>query len=114
MKTANVSFGKVIAVYGNQNKIKKINDKLKYKVNPKQIMMKDVTSSYIYSASDGLLSTAAKQGDTVEIYITGNDVGKVNKEPKWKTIEGILSHLYTCYDAAKMSVNDIVDIVVKG
>lgn len=114
MKTANVSFGKVLAVYGSQNKIKRVNEKLQPRANQRLVVMKDVTSSYIHSPSDGLLSTAARNGNTIEIYITGDDIKKINKEPHWKTIEGILSHIYTCFDAAKMSVSEIVDKIVKG
>lgn len=114
MKTANVSFGKVLAVYGKQDKIKKVNSILQNDANEGKLTTKNVTSCYINAPAYGVLGKAAKQGDTIQIYITGDDVQKVNNHPQWDTIEGILSHMSDCVNIAKMKVNDIVKLVKEG
>ena len=114
MKTANVSFGKVLAVYGRQDKIKKVNKALQDDANNGDIITKNVTSCYIHASSYGVLGRAAKQGDTIQIYITEDDVKKVNSCPQWDTIEGILSHMSDCVNIAKMKVDEIVKLVKEG
>ena len=114
MKTANVSFGKVLAVYAKRSKIKKVNNALQDRANQGQLVMRDVTSNYYNAPTYGLLASAAQNGDTIEIYITGDDVKKVGKEQGWTTIEGILSHMNACISGSKLRVEEIVDRVVKG
>ena len=110
MSVGKVSFGSVIAVYGNNKKVNKINRKLIETAKNNEFMRKDVTNQYINSASSGLLAQAAQKGDRIEIYIIGKeDVNKVkNGEPLWDTIDGILSHVSKPpYNANKMSISDI-------
>ena len=114
MKTANVSFGKVFAVYAKKNKIKKVNNMLQDSANQGQLVMKNVTSNYYNAPSYGLLSTAANSGDTIQIYITGDDVKKINKESDWTTIDGILSHINVCISGEKLKPEEIVHRIKKG
>ncbi len=114
MKVANVSFGKVVAVMGKDKKIKKINEKLSHKRQNGLIAMRDVTQHYKFAPSTGVLAQAAQNGNNIEIYITGDDVEKMNRDPEWKSIEGILSHLSRCFDATKLSVSETVEKIVKG
>ena len=114
MKTSNVSFGRVIALSGKESKINKINEKLAYKKQAGQLVIRDVTQHYKYAPSTGMLAKAAQRGDKVEIYITGEDVNKVGKDAEWKNIDGILSHLSSYYDAAKMSIREAVEKVIKS
>lgn len=114
MKASNVSFGRVVAVTGKDSKIRKINNRLSYKKQSGLVAMRDVTKYYQYAPSAGSLARAAQKGDRVEIYITGEDVKKINKDPDWKTMDGILSHLSSYIDLAKVSVGDAVERIIKG
>ncbi len=110
MSVGKVSFGSVIAISGNNNKIEKINRRLRNQAERGDLMMKDVTQQYVNASSWGVMAQAAQKGDRVEIYIKGKeDVGKVkNKEPQWDTIDGILSHISSYQDVNKVSVGDFL------
>ena len=114
MKAASVSFGKVIAVSGKDAKIKKMNSKLANVIDSKHVIVRDYTSFYQNAPSAGSLAQAAQRGDKIEIYVTGGDVKKMGKFPDWKTPEGVLSHLSSCYDLAKTSINEVVEKIIRG
>ncbi|MBE7704979.1 MAG: hypothetical protein E7Z90_04095 [Cyanobacteria bacterium SIG29] len=113
MKTTNVSFGKVIAISGKPAKMKKVNERLETRRKNGQLAMRDVTSYYKNASSGYSLADAAAKGDKVEIYITGDDLKKMNKEPGWQTIQGILGHLTEYYNLAELSISDAVQKVEK-
>lgn len=108
VQVAKVSFGSVVAVSGNYNKIEKMNSRLRINAQKGDLMMKDVTKQYVNAPSSGLIAQAAQKGDRVEIYITGKeDVAKVkNKDPQWDTIDGVLTHLSSYYNINKMSIGE--------
>ena len=111
MTVQKVSFGSVIAVYGNDKKLNKILRRVREDGKNHDIIRKDVTSQYVNSASSGLLSQAAQKGDRIDIYITGKeDTSKYNnKAEKWDTIDGVLSHLSKApYNANRLSIGDIL------
>ena len=109
MPINNVSFGRVIALSGDQRKIKKINSKLAPQLNSGDVIVKDVTNHYRNAKSSGVLASAVKRGDRVEIYITGDDIKKVKQQHnEWDTIDGILSHLNLYYDTKKMGMYEII------
>lgn len=114
MKTANVSFGKVIALSGKEAKLKRVNEKIAYKKQIGQVVSRDVTHEYVNAPSTGSLALAAQRGDRVEIYITGDDVKKFGKQDGWKTMDDVLSHLSAYYDVAKLSITEAVDKIFKG
>lgn len=114
MKVSNVSFGKVIAVSGKESKIKKVNDRLSYRKQNGLVAMRDVTKYYQYAPLTGSLAQAAQNGNKIEVYITGDDVKKMNSEPGWKTMDGVLSHLSVYIDLAKISVGEAVERIIKS
>lgn len=114
MKTADVSFGRVVAIYGKQNKVEKINRRLQYRADHGQVVMKDVTNRYKTAPSDGLLAKSAQNGDKIEIYITGDDIKNLNNDPGWRTLDGILSNISAFYDAAKVTVGEAVEKIMRG
>lgn len=114
MKVSNVSFGKVIAVSGKESKIKKLNDRLSYRKQNGLVAMRDVTKYYQYAPSTGSLAQAAQRGNKIEIYITGDDVKKINRDPDWKTMDGILSHLSAYIDLAKTSIGEAIEKISKS
>ena len=114
MKTSAVSFGRVVAVSGKDTKMKKIDEKLQSKKNNGSLVIRDVTQYYKYAPLDGVLSKAAQKGDRIEIYITGNDIQKLGNEPEWKTLDGILTHVSSYYDAAKFSIRETMEKIIKG
>ena len=109
MSVGKISFGSVVAVSGNHNKVEKVNNRLRSNAQKGDIMMKDVTKQYVNAPSSGLIAQAAQKGDRIEIYITGKeDVAKVkNKAPQWDTIDGVLTHLSAYYNINKMSTGDV-------
>lgn len=115
MTINNVSFGSVIAVSGRPNKINKINKKLNSYAQNGNVIMKDVTDYYQNASSQGVLAQRAQKGDKVEIYITGDDVDKVNnKENSWKTVEGILSNLTSYFSIDKMNISEAIKRIFQG
>ncbi len=114
MKTADVSFGKVVALSGKSAKLKKVNDKLAYKKQNGFVVSRDVTHEYVNAPATGTLAIAAQRGDKIEIYITGDDVNKFGKQDGWKTMDDVLSHLSAYYDVAKLSIAEAVDKIFKG
>ncbi len=114
MKTANVSFGRVVALSGKSPKLKKINDKISQKKQNGFVVSRDVTHEYVNAPATGALAIAAQRGDKVEIYITGEDVKKFGKQDGWKTMDDVLSHLSAYYDATKLSIAEAADKIFKG
>ena len=107
----NVSFGSVVAVSGGAKQIKKLNKKLTILTqNNDHVIMKDVTAHYKNAKSSGSLAQAVQNGDSLEIYISGDDVKKVKQQAKnWDTLDGILSHLSGYCNMRKSSYNDIIN-----
>ena len=102
MPVNNVSFGTVVAVFGNPNKVNDIHKELTPHARLGKVMIKDVTKHYRNSCSGGLMEEAAKRGDRVELYITRGDIQKINnKKRSWNSIEGILSNLGTFFQVDK-------------
>lgn len=115
MGIGKVNFGKVIAVSGKPRMMDKLNNSLVPYVNARKIMIKDVTSIYKDSFTDGLLGQAAQRGEKVSIYVTEEDVSKVRKKEKnWNTLDGILSNLQAYYNLATMSTRDVLDKLIKN
>ena len=113
MKANNVSFGRVVAVSGKPKQIKRLNGRLAADAARGRVLMKDVTKNYINASSSGLMARAAQKGDTIEIYITGEDISKVkNREKNWTTIDGILANLEAYYRIGKMSISEIVENIL--
>ncbi len=105
-----VSFGRVIALSAKPSKIEKLNTKLQRYVSPNELMIKDVTDIYRCSPTRGLLSQAARRGNSISIYITGSDVSKVQKKEKgWNDIKLILPRIESFYEANKMKLNDVLN-----
>lgn len=113
MKTAQVSFGKVVAVRGKPKKMDKINRKLYPYAKSGKVMIKDVTSFYRNASSDGEMAQAAQRGEYVDVYITGDDIKKIQqKEPGWKCIKDILGNVEDYLCVHQMLISDVVDKVV--
>ena len=104
-----ISFGKVTAVSGKPKKMDRLNASLSTEAKNGTVMIKDVTGLYKTSFIDGLMGQAAKKGDKVSIYITGNDIDKIKKrEPNWDSINGIVSNLKEYYNLEIISVHDTI------
>ena len=59
-----------------------------------EILQENVTNRYLYAPSDGLMASSVQKGQSVKIYITGNDVKKVRAhQDGWKSLDDILSQL---------------------
>lgn len=114
MKTSSISFGKVIAVSGKNSKVKRINDRLESRKKNGLVVMRDVTNHYRTAPSGYSLADAARKGDRIEIYITGDDIKKMNKDNSWKTIDGVLSHISSYCDLAQVTVNEAIEKIIKG
>lgn len=113
MSVGRISFGRVIAVSGKEKKVQRINQILKPQTQSGNIMIKDVTKSYINSASWGAMAQAAQRGEKIEIYITGDDVQRVKRrEQNWDTINGILSNLTSYQNVNEASVRDVVNDII--
>lgn len=111
MQLSNVSFGRVVTVSGNPKKIKNIDKKL---AATGQVMMKDVTDYYQSAMPSGEMAQAARKGDKVKLYITGQERKSVeNSEPGWRSINDILGHIQKYYDANKLSISEVVSNVLK-
>lgn len=114
MKTAQVSFGKVVAVRGKPKKMDKINKKLYPYAKNGQIMIKDVTAFYKNASSDGEMAQAAQRGESVDIYITGSDIKKIQqKEPGWKCIKDILGNVEDYFCVNQMFIGDAISKVLE-
>ncbi len=104
-----ISFGKVTAVSGKPRKMDRLNESLSKEAKNGKVMIKDVTGLYKTSFIDGLMGQAAKKGDKVSVYITGNDIAKIkNREPNWDSINGIISNLQAYYNLETISVSDTI------
>ena len=104
-----ISFGKVTAVSGKPRKMDRLNESLSKEAKNGKVMIKDVTGLYKTSFIDGLMGQAAKRGDKVSVYITGNDIAKIkNREPNWDSINGIISNLQAYYNLETISVSDTI------
>lgn len=113
MKTSEVSFGRVVAVYAKPKKMTKVNKKLFPQTKTGKVMIKDITSMYKHVSSAGEMAQAAQRGDSIELYITGDDVSKVvQKQSGWKSIKEILGNIDEYFDASQMFVSDIVDNIL--
>ncbi len=111
----NLSFGRVIAVSGNAGKIKKINKRLLPNANNGDVIMKDVTSHYKNARLSGALAQAVKNGDSVEIYITGDDVKNVRQKQKnWDTLDGILAHMDSYLQVGKITVGEVISKIISS
>ena len=115
MSINKVSFGQVIAAFGKPKKMERLNALIASSSKSDKVMIKDVTSSYKYSFTDGLMGQAAQRGERVSLYITGDDIKKVkNRDKHWKTMEGIRSNLQGYCNLATMSVRDAVEKITQN
>lgn len=113
MEVSSTSFGRVIAVSGQPKKIQKITKKLTSEINSGNVMVKNITSFYKYSPSTGEMAQAAKKGETIDLFISGEDVAKIKqKKEGWINITDILSHLQDHINAANMSITEVVDTIL--
>ena len=77
-------------------------------------MIKDATDYYRSAMPDGQLAQAARKGNKIKLYITGEEKTAVEEaKPGWKNITDILSHLQNYYDATSLSISQVVDLVTK-
>ncbi len=109
-----ISFGKVITVSGSSGNILRLNNKVLNTKNRQPVLIQDVTSIYKNAPRTGILARAAEQGDTVNLYITGDDVSKVQKQQKgWHNTDYVLSHMTDYYSTSEMSVKQIARQILK-
>ncbi len=113
MEVSSPSFGRVIAVSGQSRKIQKITKKLTAEINSGNLMVKNITSFYKYSPSSGEMAQAARKGEIIDLFISGEDVAKIKqKQEGWINISDILSHMQDHINAANMSIAEIVDTIL--
>jgi len=104
-----VSFGKVIAVTGKAAKIKSLNRK----VDNKGVLRMDITSGYKQAMTNGLLGQAAKRGEKVEVYITGDDRYNLNRSiTRDDYIMFLSANLTACYSTDILSVKKIASKIL--
>lgn len=112
MQLYNVSFGKVTTVSGSPRKIKSIDKKLS---NTGKVMIKDVTDYYQSAMPSGEMAQAARNGNKVKLYITGDERKSIeNSEIGWRSINDILGHLQAYIDANKESISEVVNNVLRS
>ena len=113
MKSADVSFKRVVAVTGKPKKLQKINKKLFHHAQNGQVMIKDVTYLYKNAPSNGELAQAAQRGEMVDVYITGDDIAKIKaKQQGWKSINDILSNVQEYFSINPLLLNEAVDKIL--
>ena len=109
MRVAGVSFGNIVAVYGPKKKMDKIDKKMSDKA-----MIKDVTSKYQYSMPTGLLAQAAQQGNSVKLYITGQERKFIEHGAEgWTKLNDVLENIQDYYDANKGSIAQVIGYLMK-
>lgn len=109
MQISPISFGKVIAVSGKSKSMRKLHYKAQ---NIKDVAIRDVTQYYMYTPDQGLLSQAAKSGQSVELYITGNDKKAYdNKENGWETTSEILSHMDKYLSLRNTNIDQVLNSI---
>jgi len=107
MQVSKVSFGSLVTVYGKPKAIAKI-DKNVYN----QAMIKDVTSIFQASLPSFVLADAARKGNKVKLYITGEERRFVEAGKQgWKTISNLLDNIRDPYNANEMSTKQISGII---
>lgn len=112
MQVSNVSFGQVVTVSGTPKKIKNIDKKI---AASGQVMIKDVTDYYQRAMPTGEMAQAARNGNKIKLYITGDERKAVeNAQPGWRSLNDILEHIQKYYDANKLSISQVVTSVIKG
>ncbi len=110
VRVTGITFGKITAVSGKPSKMKFLNKAMDGYVQNKTIMRKDVTSKYVNASTSGLMAKAANRGDSVIIYITGDDIQRIKmKVPQWDTIEGVLSNITEYINLNNLSLMDAAD-----
>lgn len=117
MEVGNVSFGGVVAVSGKQWNMQKFSEAMRKSVDYRNgdIMQRDVTSHYKYAARNGLMARAAQSGQSVNIYITGEDAQFVReRKDGWDTLDGILMQLTKFVNVDRMNPEAAVQSVVNG
>ena len=117
MEVGNVSFGGVVAVSGGQRNMKKFSEALTKNIEYRKgdVMQRDVTSHYKYAARNGLMARAAQSGQSVNIYITGEDAQFVReRKDGWDTLDGILMQLTKFINVDRINPETAVQTVVNG
>ena len=110
-----ISFGSVVAVSGKPNKVSRLNNKMGRYIRDGYVMVKDVTSKYEFAPSNGVMAQAAQRGENVSIYITGDDVKKVEQKQKnWDTTDDILTNLCAYFNINKLPFNDAVHKIINS
>lgn len=112
MSIAPVSFGKVVAVTGKQNKLTKVRNKI-FAKRTGPVVLKDYTFLYVNASSNGMLSQAAHNGEKVHFYATGEDaICLASRSEGWETDDLVASKLNECYSVKKTPVKEIVKRVL--
>ncbi len=115
MKTSEITFGRVIAVYGKPKKMQKVNSRLGSYAQNGLVKIQDVTSMYRSAPSSGELAQAAQRGELVDIYITGDDVSKIKHKNKgWNNIREILRNLEDSFNANQMFISEVVEKILSN
>ncbi len=114
MNISPISFGKVITVSGRPSKMRHLNNKVSNTKHRQPIIMQDVTYIYKNAPRTGILARAASQGDVVNMYVTGDDVSKVQKQKQgWHNVDYVLSHMTDYYSTSESSVRSIAQEILK-
>ena len=94
----------------------KITKKLTSELKSGDVMVKNITSFYKYAPSGGDMARAAQRGEIVDLFITGEDVVKIQKKQEgWGSVNEILSHMQDHINIANMTITEVVDrILGKG
>ncbi len=116
MEVGNVSFGNVVAVSGKSRNMYRFTEAMSK--NPEfksgKVMQRNVTDEYKYASRNGLMAQAAQRGESVEIYVTGEDYEYVREcRDGWDTLDGILSQLTKFVNVDRLSPEAAVRAVMK-
>ncbi len=114
MRMSPVSFGKVIAVSGKPGKMYQLGNRMNNR-HQKRLLVKDVTNIYKNNPGGSMLADAANAGETVQLFITDEDVSKVLKKEKgWHNISVILSQMTDFFSLTDKSnsVKEVANIIL--
>ena len=117
MKLSNLNstnFGKVYALYGSKNQMKKVNHVISRHASNESAPIKiyDATDMYQFSSGDGLLARCAREGKQISFVITGEkDCGKIKSQnPDRDEIVSVAQFMAGFLNVDKMNLKDIEEI----
>ncbi len=104
MNNLSISFGNIVTVSGKPNAMKCMNKDLEKRRKNGEVLIQDVTPEFVNGASTGVIAKEAQKGNSVFVYITGEDIKNLKN---YTSINGVISDMKEYINLTKTKMSEV-------